>query len=575
MNKLSSNLQRFNFLTYENGARIEKVTSEMRGCDISNILNKESKLIWLSEEGLPQEIIIDLSTLESRPKEINCIGIYCWHAYPTNPKLIEISISKDKKHFDILGNFDLCLKPGTQLFDIDPLSPDDVLYLKLIIKETFGGKKAYINNVFLYEAMPSDEDINNHNSMNESSFMMYLRESRERSLPRSTKNTNIVSSSKDLGDSLLDIKSKEEKFGTINSNTNLGGNITTTENQMLISDSELSERRFGEHYIPQVQITDGIIEEEEDKEKSSVYNSGKKNLTKSNRLHDNSMPIENGTLFNPKELFSNNTNKIDSNYFLLENNELNIKNKNLSNITPLSNYINTQNSGDENSVSEDHQQKIKEKYLKLENEFHSYQSFQDEKFKHVNTKLSHLENEVSSIKDQIDKIADNIQVLVEVQNSQSQRIYETVIEECKKMINNKLSNSINQGNQYNFDYNNSSYNESAHFIHKEEDDYTRQLRNQIMSNSQSNINENEYIKMNNFIDIKLEEKFSDFSSRLGKKIADTLLKPSFEKLENMMKGNLNEVKGALKNVEMKVKTNQNHKNYTNTPSNNYHKSGAI
>ena len=42
-----------------------------------------------------------------------------------------------------------------------------------------------------------------------------------------------------------------------------------------------------------------------------------------------------------------------------------------------------------------------------------------------------------------------------------------------------------------------------------------------------------------------------------------------------MKGNLNEVKGALKNVEMKVKTNQNHKNYTNISSNNYHKSGAI
>lgn len=575
MNKLSSNFQRFNYLTQENGARIEKVTSEMRGCNISNILNEESKLIWLSEEGLPQEIIIDLTAIESRPKEINCIGIYCWHAYPTNPKLIEISISKDKKHFDILGNFDLCLKPGTQLFDIGPLSPDNVLYLKLIIKETFGGKKVYINNIFLYETMPSDEDINNHNSMNESSLMMYLRESRERSLPRSTKNNNIVSSSKDLGDSLLDIKSKEEKFGTINSNTNLGGNITTTENQMLISDSELSERRFGEHYLPQMQITDGIIEEEEDKEKSSVYNSGKKNLSKSNRLHDNSMPIENDTLFNPKELFSNNTNKIDSHYFVLENNELNTKNKkNISNITPLSNYINAQNSGDENSVSEDQHLKIKENYNKLEKEFHSYQNFQDEKFKHVNTKLSHLENEVSSIKDQIDKIADNIQILVEVQNSQSQRIYETVIEECKRMINNKLSNSTNQGNHYNFDNINSSYNESAQFNHREEDDYTKQFRSQIMSNSQSNINENEYIKMNNFIDIKLEEKFSDFSSRLGKKIADTLLKPSFEKLENMMKGNLNEVKGALKNVEMKVKTNQTHRNYTNIP-NSYHKSEAI
>ena len=50
------------------------------------------------------------------------------------------------------------------------------------------------------------------------------------------------------------------------------------ENQLLISDSELSEKRF-DHYVvpPQLQKVEGvIIEEDDEKEKSSIYNSGKK-----------------------------------------------------------------------------------------------------------------------------------------------------------------------------------------------------------------------------------------------------------------------------------------------------------
>lgn len=83
-----------------------------------------------------------------------------------------------------------------------------------------------------------------------------------------------------------------------------------------------------------------------------------------------------------------------------------------------------------------------------------------------------------------------------------------------------------------YKYNNTSYNSSAHFN-----------------------KEDEFDKMNSMLDLKIEEKFSDFSSRLGRKIADSLLKLSFSKLENMIKGNLNEVKGELQNVERKAKMN--------------------
>ena len=490
MNKMqSSSFQPKNFLTLENNAKILKVSSEKTGCPVTNILSPESKSVWLSEEGLPQEIIIDLSSLTSPPKEINCIGIYCWHAYPTNPKLLEISVSSNARQYNTLGNFDLCLKPGTQLLDIDPLSPEDVKYLRLVIKETFSGKRTYINNIFLYETMPSDEEINNFNSLNDSSFNLYLRESRERSLPRSTK---------ELGEDLLDLKSKEEKFGTINSNNNV---ISTTENQLLISDSELSEKRF-DHYVvpPQIQKVDGgIIEEEEEKEKSSVYNSSKK---ATNRMQNASIPIEKEIQFVSKELFKPNQND-----------------------NPLSNYLNSQNSENEDNINPIVDDKtILTDIRNLEREFHSYQTYQEEKFQHVDAKLTNLETEVSGIKEQIDRIADNIQVLVEVQNGQNQRLYETILDECRRMIDSKFTN---------YEYNNTSYNSSAHFN-----------------------KEDEFDKMNSMLDVKLEEKFSDFSSRLGRKIADSLLKPSFAKLENMMKGNLNEVKGALQNVERKAKLNK-------------------
>ena len=494
MNKMqSSSFQSKNFLTLDNNAKILKVSSEKTGCPVTNILSPESKSVWLSEEGLPQEIIIDLSSLISPPKEINCIGIYCWHAYPTNPKLLEISVSSNNIQYNTLGNYDLCLKPGTQLLDIDPLSPEDVKYLRLVIKETFSGKRTYINNIYLYETMPSDEEINNFNSLNDSSFNLYLRESRERSLPRSTK---------DIGDSLLDMKSKEEKYGTINSNNNV---ISTTENQLLISDSELSEKRF-DHYVvpPQIQKVEGdIIEEDEEKEKSSIYNSGKK---ATNRLQNASIPIEKEI---SKELFTSKQND-----------------------NPLSNYLNSDNEDNPST-------NILTDIRNLEREFHSYQSYQEEKFQHVDAKLTNLEAELSGIKEQIDRIADNIQVLVEVQNGQNQRLYETIVDECRRMIDSKFTN---------YEYNNTSYNSSAHFN-----------------------KEDEFDKMNSMLDLKLEEKFSDFSSRLGRKIADSLLKPSFAKLENMMKGNLNEVKGALQNVERKAKMNS-QKNNTHNISNNVNSS---
>ena len=124
--------------------------------------------------------------------------------------------------------------------DYIPLSPDDVKYLRLVIKETFSGKRTYINNIFFIW----DNALgwgNQQFKQSERLVLQLIFTRKQRA--RSSQENNI--------------KSKEEKYGMINSNNNV---ISTMENQLLISDSELSEKRF-DHYVvpPQLQKVEDLL----------------------------------------------------------------------------------------------------------------------------------------------------------------------------------------------------------------------------------------------------------------------------------------------------------------------------
>jgi len=184
-------------------------SSEVSECSITNVLEENSSSIWISNEELPQEIILNLSRsfFKEYPKKLFAIGIYCWHAYPTNPKLVEILISKNNDdNFISFGNFDLCLKPGRQLLQLDEENDTNFLNtennnytIKIIIKETYGDKRTYINNIYLYENIDfmGSGIINSFNGIDtikeedDSSSIFYLRESRERTLPRKKKNNSV------------------------------------------------------------------------------------------------------------------------------------------------------------------------------------------------------------------------------------------------------------------------------------------------------------------------------------------------------------------------------------------------
>ena len=81
-------------------------------------------------------------------------GIYCWHAFSTNPKKIELQISEDNEYYYSLGNYELRMKPGKQFFTIDKNGYKNVKkvnYIRIIIKETFGESRTYLNQIFFFD----------------------------------------------------------------------------------------------------------------------------------------------------------------------------------------------------------------------------------------------------------------------------------------------------------------------------------------------------------------------------------------------------------------------------------------
>ena len=217
-------------------------SSEVSECSITNVLEENSSSIWISNEELPQEIILNLSRsfFKEYPKKLSAIGIYCWHAYPTNPKLVEILISKNNDdNFISFGNFDLCLKPGRQLLQMDEENDSNFLntennnyIIKILIKETFGDKRTYINNIYLYENIDfmGSGIINSFNpndtikEEDDSSSIFYLRESRERTLPRkkinNSINNNTITSNKINNDALNNNNIQIQSQSQINPNFN-------------------------------------------------------------------------------------------------------------------------------------------------------------------------------------------------------------------------------------------------------------------------------------------------------------------------------------------------------------------
>ena len=443
---------------------IIKSSSEMEGYPITNILESDEKTLWLSIEQLPQEIIINLTKdlFKELPKKISAIGIYCWHAYPTNPKLIEIQISKNKgMSFISLGNFDLCLKPGKQLlqfdYEINPsLVKDNIsdIIIKLIIKETFGDKRTYINNIYLYEninliqkdLMPNMEPIKEEDS----NSMIYLRESRERVFTKNFKEINTI---------------QENKNNKINND----------ESDSLISDSDLSEKYNKEN-------------NKDGGNKNIEINNIKKTEMKNNDRYLNEN--ENEILMEMNKQINLMLEKENMNNIQQEN-EISSKEKSLN--------INDFNNEEENEKSNSFiNNDINEQTLNLLiDEFNKYKQFQEKRMFDYENKIKHLEMEYNEMLLLNNKMKETLDTLLEAQMIRQNDNGENILNNMRDIIYNKINNVFNNfnpmGNYNNYNYN-MPFNNNRNFYFNNNENYF----------DNNNININRRMYNNNKIPINIK-----------------------------------------------------------------------
>lgn len=109
----------------------------------------------MSERNLPQHIILDFSKALKKPKIYKYFGFYCWHDYDTNPYKIEIYTSKREDNFLFWSKIQAKQTAGHQFFKIESLD-SSYNYIKILVKENFGGNKTYINNIYFCETLPNN-----------------------------------------------------------------------------------------------------------------------------------------------------------------------------------------------------------------------------------------------------------------------------------------------------------------------------------------------------------------------------------------------------------------------------------
>ena len=474
-NLISSSVEFLNEIILSSG--------EMEGCPITNILETDEKTLWLSTEELPQEITINLfkSFFKEFPKKLSSIGIYCWHAYPTNPKLIEVKMSKDKgKTFISLGNFDLCLKPGKQLLQLDDDSDyilsqenyNDNLIIKLIIKETFGDKRTYINNIYLYEDISLCEKnfLTNMEPIKEedSNSMIYLRESRERTLPKSNiktkvninhfpeKNNNL----KELLEIDFDSKSEDVK------NKNKKAGNKGLESDLMMSDSELSEKFNNNHFnkdkkenIEDKKEENKIMNKNEEEDNNILNNEENINNSKNNeryfmekidndRLNYNQLIQENEEPHEVKEKEKSlNINDFNDDEENENDNEKDINNE-------LNNY--ELNDNIQNYIEKDINEQLNNSYREedlnlLIEEFENYKNITQQKIKNYEKKINYLENQFKEMTLLNNNMNNKINTILESQMNQKKENHDYLLDTMRKIINEKVYKVFSNFNKfYNF-----------------------------------------------------------------------------------------------------------------------------
>ena len=414
-------------------------TSEVNSCPITNVL-QEDKNIWISEEFLPQEITINFNNikLKEHPKKLTAIGIYCWNKYPTNPKIIEVLISKGKEgNFISLGHFDLNFKSGRQLIYLNDENDMELekilnnvnfnnLIIKLVIKETFGGKHTYINSLYLYDNIGTS-NINSNNNINIDNDIKdelnNIINDEYKYLDEDNNNSNDnINDNKDKINDINDSKTKGENLNKIDINKE------TNQNQKILifnknNENEINNLDNINNNISQ-NFEDDNISENKYKTVTSK-NNNKKIIPNKNRL------IKTPKIF--KKYSYGEERTITNNSFKYKNINTTVrqyKKKNFLDYSNNSNYLTNLNVKSSNALTQ------------LINEFKNYKENQELMMNNYETRVQLLEEKCIELKNSMKKMNATMNTIIESQYKQNQETNDYFLKECQNMVNETIVNVI-------------------------------------------------------------------------------------------------------------------------------------
>ena len=404
--------------------------------------------------------------MKQKPLLIRGFGIYCSKSTIYNPKIIEVLYQKKNSNKYIsLGNFKLSLSIGTQLLTTEETIFSDIEKIKFIIKETYGGNKVCINNIYLYEYLPSVDFTMSYQNM----------EINTEENINNTNNQNIlgnISKTLNLGELNMNNITKE----IINNNNNniviqnnenkieekiFSNNLPTRTSEILISESDLTDKKpinKRNNFFLEIKNNNVInkkksgvnkinkkenkiyIKEEEEKQNPNYTSFNEDLLQKNIAVHSK-----------PKDIF-NNSNIIftttEAKNFTTENN---INENILNTISNLSNINN----------------------IHVNDKFNSFKMNVKNKINEYDIRISNVENEIINLKKLMNDILNNMNQLILQNKSLAEKEYKNIVTECKNYIDNKMVNICEtlNNNQKNYYYDtqphiyNQSYSINSNVIH--------------------------------------------------------------------------------------------------------------
>ena len=453
-----------------------------------------------------------------RPLLIRGLGIYCPNKLDINPKLIEVLICKKDENYTSLGNFELSLSSGTQVLSTEEFLFNDVIYIKFIIKSSFGGSRIYLSNVYLYEHLPGNESalpFNEYNKDKDKEKNFY------NSLP--SRNSEIL-----LSDSDLTEKKNGNKKIKSNLNSNEKSNIfklkrkneEKDESKIILTSQSVSHKNFNQNYYRYSdKDNNNLIKEEKNfvhnlnsYEKSNIFKIKRKNEEKdeSKRIILTSQSLSNHKGFNQ--------NYYNKDSFDKDNNN-NIKNEEKNPLFSSTND-NFYNSNVNNRIILEQLSNFEQNTNELMNKF--------------DNRISNLENDLNEIKININKILENLNIIVP--NS-----HRDILEECNKLIESKLQSSKNIYNLNTVNTINTNNFSQEEIIPSNQSNSSKNFNKDFIQSQNGKM-----MRMEDLLDNKLDEKLINFSKTLEKKIYKKLLKPSLRNLEEILQSSLNDVKEQLK-----------------------------